>query len=378
MDSSAAERSDLTDTGVVTKYKSAAEICNNVLQQVRNKCTVGARIRDIASQGDELIEELCSRVYKGKAVEKGIAFPTCLSVNNCVGHYSPLDEDLTTLQEGDMLKIDLGVHIDGYVAVQATTVIIRQDDTVPVTGKAADVIKCAQTCFEAAMRLIRPGKYISEVAGPLNQIAETYGCSLVEGVMTHNMKQFVIDGNKCILNKPTADQKVEDAPIQEYEVYAIDIVVSSGDGKARVRDEKQTTVFKRALNVEYHLKLKTSRAILSEVNKRYPCMPFPLRQMLVESKTSKLGLVECLQHNLLQSYPVLWDRDGSLVAQVKGTVLLLPNGTDRITTGQAQAVDSQVEIKDSALLDLLASSVRTKKKTSSKRKTLRNSGAGEA
>lgn len=104
-------------------------------------------------------------------------------------------------------------------------------------------------------------------------------------------------------------------------------------------------MFKRALNVEYHLKLKTSRAILSEVNKRYPCMPFPLRQILVDSKTSKLGLVECLQHNLLQSYPVLWDRDGSLVAQVKGTVLLLPNGTDRITTGQTQTVDSKVEIK---------------------------------
>lgn len=119
---------------------------------------------------------------------------------------------------------------------------------------------------------------------------------------------------------------------------------NSGDGKARVRDEKQTTVFKRALNVEYHLKLKTSRAILSEINKRYPCMPFPLRKLLEDGSTSKLGLVECLQHGLLQSYPVLWEKDGALVAQVKGTVLLLPNGSDRITCSHAQDVHSEVKV----------------------------------
>lgn len=120
------------------------------------------------------------------------------------------------------------MHIDGYVAVQATTMMVRADHSTPVTGKAADVLQCAETCFEAALRLIRPGKRISDVAGPLNQIADMYGCSLVDGVMTHNMKQFVIDGNKCILNKPAPEQRVEDAPIEEFEVYAIDIVVSTG------------------------------------------------------------------------------------------------------------------------------------------------------
>jgi methionine aminopeptidase len=96
--------------------------------------------------------------------------------------------------------------------------------------------------------------------------------------------------------------------------------------------------------VEYQLKLKTSRAILSEINKRYPCMPFPLRKLLEQGSTSKLGLVECLQHGLLQSYPVLYEKEGVMVAQVKGTVLLLPNGSDRITSGQMQAVQSNIEM----------------------------------
>lgn len=105
----------------------------------------------------------------------------------------------------------------------------------------------------------------------------------------------------------------------------------SGEGKAKVLNEKQTSVFKRALNVEYSLKLKASRAILSDIDKRYPCMPFPLRKLLDSSTSSKFGLVECLQHGLLHAYPVLWEKEGELVAHIKGTVLLMPNGSDRVT-----------------------------------------------
>ena len=92
----------------------------------------------------------------------------------------------------------------------------------------ADALACAETCFEAAIRLIRPGRRVWDVAGPLNKIADAYECTMVEGVMTHNMKQFVIDGNKCVLNKPTAEQKVEDDEFLEHEVYSVDIVVSTG------------------------------------------------------------------------------------------------------------------------------------------------------
>lgn len=53
---------------------------------------------------------------KSKKIEKGIAFPTCISVNNVCGHYSPLKDESSTLNNGDLAKIDLGVHIDGYIA----------------------------------------------------------------------------------------------------------------------------------------------------------------------------------------------------------------------------------------------------------------------
>ena len=75
-------------------------------------CVLGARL-GVGAQ---------NKKTEGKKIEKGSAFPTCISVNNCVGHYSPLPaEDKIVIAEGDLVKIDLGVHVDGYVAVVAHT-----------------------------------------------------------------------------------------------------------------------------------------------------------------------------------------------------------------------------------------------------------------
>ena len=80
------------------------------------------------------------------------------------------------------------------------------------------------------------------MAPVLQSIVEAYDCNLVEGVFTHEIKQFVIDGNKCVLNKPSPEAKVAEGTFEENEVYAVDIVVSTGEGKTRIIDEKETTV----------------------------------------------------------------------------------------------------------------------------------------
>ena len=136
---------------------------------------------------------------------------------------------------------DLGVHIDGFIATAAHTLQVpesaadsSEQQAAPITGKAADVVAAAQTALEAALRLVRPGRHISDVPDVLRKVVESYGCHLVEGVMSHQMKQFVIDANKCVLNRPSPEHKVEDGEFEENEVYAIDIVVSTGEGKPKV------------------------------------------------------------------------------------------------------------------------------------------------
>lgn len=73
-------------------------------------------------------------------MEKGIAFPTCISVNNVVGHFSPLKSEDSNLKEGDVAKIDLGVHIDGFLGLVAHTVVVGSTAT---SGRQADVILSA-------------------------------------------------------------------------------------------------------------------------------------------------------------------------------------------------------------------------------------------
>jgi hypothetical protein len=106
-------------------------------------------------------------------------------------------------------------------------------------------------------------------------------------------------------------------------------------------------------------------------------MPFTLRALVegVENKDlakqMKLGLVECLNHNLLHPYPVLHEKTGELVAQVKGTVLLMPNGSDLVTKAPVQASQSEKKVEDPEILNLLSSSIKAGKKKKNKK-------AGEA
>lgn len=357
---------DLTSPEVVTKYKSAAEIINKALNLVLSESKPNVKIVDLCKKADDFITVQTGNMYKNvkKKIERGVAFPTCISVNNTVCHFSPLASDETALAEGDVVKIDMGCHIDGFIAVVAHTHVLQNG---PVTGRAADVIAAANTAAEVALRLVRPGRKNKDVTEAVQKVAAAYDCKIVEGVLSHQLKQFVIDGNKVVLSVANPDTKVEDAEFEENEVYAIDIVASTGEGKPKLLDEKQTTIYKRAVDKSYHLKMKASRFIFSEISQNYPIMPFTARAL--DEKRARLGLVECVNHELLQPYPVLHEKPGDFVAHIKFTVLLMPNGSDRITSHALQELQPTKTIGDDPeIKSWLALGTKTKKKGGGKKK----------
>ncbi|KAF9597987.1 hypothetical protein IFM89_026611 [Coptis chinensis] len=286
---------DLTSPEVVTKYKTAADIVNKALQLVLSECKPKAKIVYLCEKGDVYIREQTGNVYKNvkKKIERGVAFPTCISVNNTVCHFSPLASDESVLEEGNIVKIDMGCHIDGFIAVVGHTHVLQGG---PVTGRAADAIAAAQTASEVALRLVKPGRKNKEVTEAIQKVAAAYDCKIVEGVLSHQLKQFVIDGNKVILSVPSPDTKVDDAEFEENEVYAIDIVTSTGDGKA-----------------------------------------------------------------------------SDFVAHIKFTVLLMPNGSDRITSHALQDLQPTKAVDDPEIKAWLALGTKTKKKGGGKKKKGKNS-----
>jgi methionine aminopeptidase len=117
----------------------------------------------------------------------GIAFPTAISPNNVVAHLSPIESDPEaeiTLKAGDVVKISLGAHIDGFAGILADTIVIPEkegEDTV-VTGRKADVLMAAWLASEAAIRLVKPGAKNYAVTEAVGKIAEAFGCKPLEGI----------------------------------------------------------------------------------------------------------------------------------------------------------------------------------------------------
>jgi len=293
-----------------------------------------------------------------------LGFPTCISVNHIVGHFSPLSNDQTILKDGDLIKIDLGAHIDGYISIGAHTFVLTANT---VTGRQADVIIAAQIAAEATLRLLKPGFKNTQITDAIGKIAAEYKVTPVVGVLSHQMKRFLIDGEKVIINKTDVDQKVDEIEFAPNEVYAIDIVMSTGDGKPKEMDER-TTVYKRSLDAVYKLKSKTSRSILSEIDKQFPTFPFTIRAL--DEKKVRFGIKECRDHDLVYSYPVLTEREGEFVAHFKYTALVLPSGTVKIT-GMSQLsnkTESVHTVANADIKNLLTQSVAKKKPNNKKKK----------
>ncbi|CAM9346176.1 proliferation-associated protein 2G4 [Lampetra fluviatilis] len=357
---------------VVTKYKMAGDIVNKIMKQLVDAAKGGESVRSLCEKGDNLIVEETNKVFKKeKEIKKGIAFPTCISVNNCTCHFSPLKSDPDcTMQNGDLVKIDLGVHVDGFVATAAHTFILGVSKENPASDRKADVVKAAFLCSEAALRLVKAGTENTQVTQMWNKMATEFKCTPIEGMLSHQLKQHVIDGEKTVIQNPTDQQKKdhEKASFEVHEVYAVDVLISTGEGKARETGQR-TTVFKRNPDKHYILKMKASRAFLSEISTRFDVMPFTLRAFEDEKK-ARMGVVECVKHELLQPFPVLYEKESEFVAQFKFTVLLMPNGPLRITANlhNPELYKSELEVQDPELKALLQSSASRKAQKKKKKK----------
>jgi len=172
---------------------------------------------------------------------------------------------------------------------------------------------------------------------------------------------------KVIINKPEVDQLVEEFNFEAYQAFAIDIVMSTGEGKTRQIDTK-SSVYKRNPNVNYSLKFKSSRALLVQIKEKCGNFPFNLRSF-ENTRGSKSGITELVSHELVNIYPVLWERNGETVAQFKFTALILPSSTKKLNDGfPLPWVSSEFKIEDDPeLAQIMATSTGKKKKPKKKK-----------
>lgn len=371
----------LTDV-VVTKYKTAGDIANTVLQQVIKSCVVGAKILDVCRSGDELIVARTDKVYTkkvkvkkddgkedNKLLPKGVAFPTCISVNGLISSYSPLaaDEPHKVLADRDVCKIELGVHIDGYIASVAHTVVVGATADAPVTGKLADTLKAAHTAGEVALRLLSIDTENSAITETVGKVCDEFGVKPVEGMLSHLQQRNKFKADKSIVQNPSEQQRNHERfKFADNMVVAFGALATSGDGKVKDTDLR-TTVFQKS-ELTYQLRMKAARATFSEISRRFNLMPFSLRS-LSDERLARMGILQCNTHGLVDAYKVqaIKEQDAT-VAHFRYTALVTSKGIIKLTGLPLEGeVVSDKKVEDKELVALLNQSVSRKSKANKKK-----------
>ncbi|KAJ2463660.1 hypothetical protein EV174_006922, partial [Coemansia sp. RSA 2320] len=186
----------------------------------------------------------------------------------------------------------------------------------------------------------------------------------IENMLCHQQKQNDLDGEKQIILNPTPENRsaftaCEFAP---YEVYLIDVFVTTGDGRTK-KSELRTSIYKRT-GTTYQLKMTSARAALNEISSKFGTFPFTIRSCEDERKT-RMGLIECVKMGVVQAFDIQEEKSSEVVAQVTFTALVTPNGVERITQGLAfdnKVIQTDKKIEDAELRQLLETSTKIKKK----------------
>ncbi|XP_054281507.1 proliferation-associated protein 2G4-like [Macrosteles quadrilineatus] len=228
---------------------------------------------------------------------------------------------------------------------------------------------------KAALRLPKAGEETYNITDTVQKVAEAYNCKPIEGMLSHQLKQFKIDGEKTIIQNPSDAQKKEHEKFEfaTYEVYAMDVLISSGEGVGREMDTR-VSIYKKT-DETYQLKLRASRMFYSEVTHKYGTMPFNLRNFEDEKK-ARLGVNECVNHKLIEPFQVLYEKQNEFVVQFKFTVLLMPNGPHRITglPFEAELYQSDLAVSDPQLKTITQNTSAKPKANKKKKKKVGKAG----
>ncbi|KAK4123163.1 Creatinase/aminopeptidase [Parathielavia appendiculata] len=367
----------LNNPDTLTKYKTAAQISEKVLAEVSRLCVAGSKIVDICEQGDKLIEEELSKVYRGKKITKGFSHPTTVSPAAFVTPYTPLRSDekeaAVELQAGEPVKIQLGAQIDGFGSILCDTVLAKKADEAQdvIEGRSADLLLATYYANELLLRLMLPPGLLtqgtdeekakaaaakprtqSQITSLLEKVAQAYECNLVESTTSWLFDRNEIEGKKKIVIAPGEGTKGEGVP-EVGEVWGVEMGVSLGSGKVK-QFEQRTTLHRRTANT-YALKRPTSRKILSEVQKKFGTFPFSLRQ-LEDERDAKSGVIECVRGNVFRQYEVTGDKDNAPVARLLTTIAITKNGITKLGAPPAldlSKVKSDKKIEDEEVLKIL-------------------------
>ncbi|MGQ0638894.1 MAG: type II methionyl aminopeptidase [Nitrososphaerota archaeon] len=288
----------------IQDYLNAGKIAARVRENVRKKYHVGSTLYEICESIEKEIEQ------KGAKC----AFPVNTSLNEVAAHYTAEPNDQKVIKETDLLKIDLGVQINGYIADTAVTVCYDP--------KFDFLIQAAEAALKDAISMIRVGVKSSDVGKTIENTVKQMGCIPISNLSGHSLEQYTIHAGKSIPNI----WSVGSFSFLPTEAYACEPFVTTRDGLGFVREGNTRNIF--SLVSRKRTKDAEVDRLIGYIWEKFNMLPFALRWLTPEwdEKVARNLLEKIIKTKSIRSYPILVEANGQRVAQAEHTFIPQENG----------------------------------------------------
>jgi methionyl aminopeptidase len=281
----------------VKKYQKASEISK--------KCKEYGK--SIAKSGMNYLE--FSKKIENKILELGggIAFPVNISVNDTAAHDIAQIDDTRVFEKGDLVKLDIGVHIDGFIVDSAITFEIE-------TNNHSELITLNRKALDEALKVIKPGIKVSEIGKAVEKVVKGSKYKIIKNLTGHGIEQYDIHSGFGI---PNYDTKTNDI-LERGMVIAVEPFLTDGDGM--IKSGKSSGIYQ----LEYDKPVRLYRDVLNFIKKEFLTLPFNIRD--IQDKfgyaKAKSSIAYLVRNELLTDHQVLLEKKGSVVSQFEHTIIV--------------------------------------------------------
>jgi methionyl aminopeptidase len=283
---------------------------------------IASQVREYARTQDHTgrtLSEICNDV-ENEILQRGgePAFPVNVSLNDIAAHYTAEPNDPTIVKNTDVLKIDVGVHIDGYIADTAVTVSFD--------SKYQDLIDTAQRALDEAIGIARSNTRVSDIGRIIEKTITKYGCKPIQNLSGHSLERYTIHAGKSIPNIWTIGHSFN---LSVDNVYAIEPFVTTKDGRGIVYEGKIKNIF--GIASRKRTKDQRTDEFLEYLWNKFKTLPFALRWVVKDYEEKEaLSLLETLlKKKNVHAYPILVEGANRIVVQAEHTII--PQESDTIT-----------------------------------------------
>lgn len=297
------------DEEELEKFRLSGKILRETREEMRQIVHENMLIIEVCEKAEALIHK-----KGGKP-----AFPCNVSVNEVAAHYTSPPDDKRRIPEKAVVKVDIGVHVDGYVTDTAFTACFSQEHR--------SMQNAAETALKAAIDNIHSQMAISKIGGIIEKTIKNRGFKPISNLTGHSVGRYLIHAGTSIPNV----SQVSFTKVKAGEVYAIEPFVTLPDAVGRVEDSAEIAIFRLAKATSQ--KNPYAKTMLKHIESNFRTLPFAERWLknVVPEKQHQGAFKELLRSKALIGYPVFVEVSRKTVAQAEHTVLIKENGCEVLT-----------------------------------------------